>query len=187
LSDAFMATGAWFQTTFGPAFVAVWNAIATALPAVWAGIRMGFVSFANGMIMGFNGMIVSYTKGAELLANGVIAGINGIISAYNRLASALKLPDLPSLSYLSLSAPQIPLIAAANGFNGDVNGPHLFLAGEAGQEHVSITPNGGSSKGNNGPTVINYITVQGSIKSSQELAKDVDKVMKDTLKRHGWA
>ena len=120
------------------------------------------------------------------MANGFIAVLNGIISGYNRIAGLLHLPMLGQIGSVSIPVPAIPMIAAANGFNGMANSPTMFLAGEAGSEHVSITPNGGSSKGNNGLTVINYITVQGSIKSSQELAKDVDKVMKDTLKRHGW-
>ena len=38
-------------------------------------------------------------------------------------------------------------IPAADGFNGMVNKPTMFLAGEAGSEHVSITPSGGSGSG----------------------------------------
>jgi hypothetical protein len=163
-----------------------WGKITQGLGAAWNAIHGGFVGFANGMVTGFNAMIQAFTKGAETLANGVISGINAIIGAYNNLASVLKLPRLPALPTISLSAPQIPLIAAAKGADFMTNGPTMMLVGEAGQEHVSVTPNGGSTRGNNGPTVINYITVQGSIKSARELAKDVDKVMKDTLKRHGW-
>ena len=38
-------------------------------------------------------------------------------------------------------------VAAANGFSGMVKKPTMFLAGEAGAEHVQVTPNGGGSGG----------------------------------------
>jgi hypothetical protein len=37
--------------------------------------------------------------------------------------------------------------AAANGFSGMVNSPTMFLAGEAGAEHVNISPHGNKSSG----------------------------------------
>ena len=43
-------------------------------------------------------------------------------------------------------------VAAANGFNGMVNKPTMFLAGEAGSEHVQVTPHG---QGRGGGNVIN--------------------------------
>lgn len=43
-------------------------------------------------------------------------------------------------------------VKAAGGFDGMVNGPTMFLAGEAGSEHVRITPHGGGGGG--GVTVV---------------------------------
>jgi hypothetical protein len=44
-------------------------------------------------------------------------------------------------------------IPAADGFNGMVNKPTMFLAGEAGAEHVNISPHGNKSSG--GTPVVN--------------------------------
>jgi hypothetical protein len=45
-------------------------------------------------------------------------------------------------AYGSRTIVRAGVIAAATGFDGMVNGPTLFLAGEAGREHVKVTPRG---------------------------------------------
>lgn len=62
--------------------------------------------------------------------------------------------------------------AHANGFDGTINRPHLFLAGEAGPERVKITPlgKGGSGGGADGSTTI---IVQGDVFNAEKL---VDKI-----------
>ena len=46
--------------------------------------------------------------------------------------------------------------AAANGFDGDVNKPTAFLAGEAGPERVTVTPKGEKNKSASGGVNINF-------------------------------
>jgi hypothetical protein len=58
---------------------------------------------------------------------------------------------------IAMGVPQIPSINtsggsswikyAANGFSGMVNSPTMFMAGEAGSEHVNISPHGNKSSG----------------------------------------
>jgi TP901 family phage tail tape measure protein len=61
---------------------------------------------------------------------------------------------------------------AANGFDGVVTGPRLFLAGEGGEpERVKITPMSKMGQGESGGNT--YITVQGDVFDSEKL---VDKI-----------
>lgn len=72
------------------------------------------------------------------------------------------------------------VFAAAHGFDGMVRGPTMFLAGEAGPEHVQITPAAARSGGRGGssaPTVNVY--VQGSIIAE----RDLDKRIRESLVR----
>jgi len=55
--------------------------------------------------------------------------------------------DLPTMGSGGYDPTQVGGIAAANGFNGMVNKPTMFLAGERGSEHVQVTPHGRSSGG----------------------------------------
>lgn len=50
----------------------------------------------------------------------------------------------------------IAMAKAANGFEGVVTRPTMFLTGEAGPERVSVTPKG-KGKGSNSPVVINVV------------------------------
>ena len=63
-----------------------------------------------------------------------------------------------------------------------VTKPTMFLAGEAGSEHVSITPHGGKT----GNTFIINITSNASVMALEELKSFVDKSLKNTLKRVGF-
>lgn len=72
-----------------------------------------------------------------------------------------ELPNLLKNSGFARSV-AVPGIAAANGFDGTVTKPTLFLAGEAGAEHVQVTPNGRGGTGS-GPLIGSLtINVSGS-------------------------
>ena len=62
-----------------------------------------------------------------------------------------------------------------------VNRPTMFLAGEAGPEQVTISPNGQSSGGN---TII--INVAGSVVTEKRISQMVDQYQKQNLKSRGF-
>ena len=64
-----------------------------------------------------------------------------------------------------------------------VNRPTMFLAGEAGPEQVSITPNGGGRSGGGNTLIIN---VGGSVVTERKLAQIVDQYQKQNLKSRGF-
>lgn len=152
----------WVSTglaTLTPAFVATWNGIVTA-------INVG----VNSVIDGIN-----------FIVNGAISAINWFIS---RINSALGKwgTSIPLItSFTGIPSVNLPLIPAAKGFDGMVNSPTMFLAGEAGSEHVSITPHGKSSGGD---TII--INVGGSVVTERKLAQIVDQYQKQNLKSRGF-
>jgi hypothetical protein len=59
---------------------------------------------------------------------------------------ALIAMRIPTISTNASGSPSW-VTAAANGFSGMVNSPTMFLAGEAGAEHVNISPHGNKSSG----------------------------------------
>jgi hypothetical protein len=71
---------------------------------------------------------------------------------------------------------------AASGYEGTVQGPTLFLAGESGPEHVSIRPrNAAPSGGGGSPIVFNFSPlVQVTVEPGQEdrVARDVDEILR---------
>jgi hypothetical protein len=75
-------------------------------------------------------------------------------------------------------------IAAASGFDGIVNSPIHFLAGEKGPEAISITPL--SKGGGQGNTIHVHVNVAGSLHSTQSLKEFIDKTLKDTLRQVGF-
>lgn len=154
----------------------------------WAGtaftiLQEAFTVGWNSIIKITEGAVNGLMAGLESLINGFISVINRMISAYNSVASKLGLPKLSTLGNISLPRVTLPIIAAANGFDGVVNKPTMFLAGEAGSEQVSITPHGQSSSNGNGTIIIN---VQGSVITERELVNRVDSALKDRLKRRGF-
>lgn len=72
-------------------------------------------------------------------------------------------------------------IHAAGGFDGIVTRPTLFMAGEAGIEHVRVTPGGGSGGG-----VTVNVHVAGSVWSSGELAEEITRVVTNKLLAGGF-
>ena len=73
-------------------------------------------------------------------------------------------------------------IPAANGFSGMVNKPTMFLAGEAGSEHVNITPSGGSSGGG---ITVNIGTMNGSDNDLRKLKQTILEVIQQSSANRG--
>ena len=73
-------------------------------------------------------------------------------------------------------------IPAADGFNGMVNKPTMFLAGEAGSEHVSITPSGGSSGGG---ITVNIQNMNGSDNDLRKLKQTILEVIQQSSANRG--
>jgi hypothetical protein len=71
---------------------------------------------------------------------------------------------------------------AADGFNGMVNKPTMFLAGEAGSEHVSITPSGGSGGGG---ITINIQNMNGSDNDLRKLKQTILEVIQQSSANRG--
>ena len=72
------------------------------------------------------------------------------------------------------------ITTAANGFNGMVNSPTMFLAGESGSEHVSITPNGGS-----GGITVNIQNMNGSDNDLRKLKQTILEVIQQSSVNRG--
>ncbi|UVF62448.1 tail tape measure protein [Nitrososphaeria virus YSH_922147] len=154
---------------------------------IWASQGLDFLKNLfettwNSIISTTNAAINGIISGIESLSNSFISVINRMISAYNRVAKKIGLPKLSTIEGMSLPRVNIPLITAAKGFDGMVNSPTMFLTGEAGPEHVSVTPNGGSSR--NGTTII--VNVQGSIMTERQLFSKLDNIQKGRLKGLGF-
>jgi hypothetical protein len=146
-------------------------------------LKTAFITTFNGIISTINFGVNSVISGINLIINGAISAINSFISAINSILSRARLGTIPLIPRFSgIPSVNLPLIAAAKGFNGMVNSPTMFLAGEAGPEQVSITPNGGGRSG--GSTLI--INVGGSVVTERKLAQIVDQYQKQNLKSRGF-
>lgn len=161
------AHGAWLRDNFVPIFT-------TLIPTALVEAKTAFINFANGTIKLFEFMYNSVKNGFVFLINGIITGLNLLIKGFNKI-SPIKIGLIP---HISVPDVKIPLIKAATGFEGIVNRPTMFLAGEAGSEAVSIRPNGGG-----GGTVI--VHVHGSILAEREVERIGLNALKRDLKRVG--
>ena len=171
----------------GNAGLALTQFFLTDLP-LWAGtglelLKTAFITTWNGIVSAVNVGINSVISGINFIVNGAITAINSFISMINRILSRARLSSIPLIpSFSGIPQVSLPLIAAAKGFDGMVNRPTMFLAGEAGPEQVSITPNGGRS--GSGSTLI--INVGGSVVTERKLAQIVDQYQKQNLKSRGF-
>jgi hypothetical protein len=73
------------------------------------------------------------------------------------------------------------VVPAADGFNGMVNSPTMFLAGEAGSEHVSITPSGESGGG----ITVNIQNMNGSDNDLRKLKQTILEVIQESSANRG--
>lgn len=138
----------------------------------WIAITEMTNVFGSNLVIGVNGIFSS-----------LITSMNSAISAYNSAARKLGRSTIPLLTFTPNSFKSIPLptVKAATGFDGMVNRPTMFLAGEAGPEQVTISPNGQSSGGN---TII--INVAGSVVTEKRISQMVDQYQKQNLKSRGF-
>lgn len=134
--------------------------------------KTGFTTLGNIIISILNGVL----NGFENWLNLVRKAINKLISAAN------KLPGINIQKISKVTIPSIPFIAAATGFEGEVTKPTLFLAGEAGNETVSIRPNGRNGGGQ--ITIIQNIA--GSILAERDVERIAQQGLKKRLKSHGF-
>jgi TP901 family phage tail tape measure protein len=115
----------------------------------------------------FKGISASIIK--ELISMGVrMLAFRAITALFGGPAAAIGAGAFTPI----FGGSPIPFNAAANGYDGMVKGPHMFLAGEAGPERVTITPlgkGGAASNSGSGMTIV----VQGDIYNAE---KFIDKI-----------
>ena len=111
---------------------------------------------------GFNPFVDAPPQQAQQLQQGIAPQAQGgQLAALQQLQAGQAAPQqqaapqLGALQQLQQQLAQPPVVAAAGGFQGQVNRPTTFLAGEAGPESVNIQPQGGgrapTSGGNPNP------------------------------------
>ena len=101
------------------------------------------------------------------LLDGLRNVIGGIKSWWNSIDLNISIPDIPGVPGRGQSFDLIPDIAAANGFDGMITKPTTFLVGEAGPEHVKVTPAGRSSSGGSGRPIVVNLVMDGRVVSKQ--------------------
>lgn len=173
----------WMQNTFAPVLGAVWNALVSAATTAWNILHNAFVALWNGWAGIANVGIKAISDGIISFLNGAIDMINGFLTGINTILAAAHLPTIGVVGHVTWQAPQIPTITAAAGFNGVVNQPTLFLAGEAGQsESVQIgSPNSG---GSGGVSMVNHF--HGSIMTERQVSDMVLRRLERKLRDRGW-
>ena len=168
----------------GGIFVAIWEGIKASISGVWTIITEQFTAFWNTLVTTMNTAGTSLTSGVNSIFGNMISALNSMITKYNSAATKMRQSTIQPIAFTPVSyTPIQPIIAAATGFNGMVNSPTMFLAGEAGPEQVSITPNGGGRSGSGSTLIIN---VGGSVVTERKLAQIVDQYQKQNLKSRGF-
>lgn len=126
------------------------------------------------------------TGGYNELSKGVIGSINNMITQYNRIAKKTKQSTLGLATNYTIPATTLGGKRSATGFEGITNGMTSFIAGEAGREHVKITPLGSNTGSGKGQIINQYITVQGSILAERDVERIANNGLKRDLKRVGF-
>lgn len=126
------------------------------------------------------------TNGYNTLSKGVIGSINNMITQYNRIARKTKQSTLGEATNFTIPATTLGGKRSATGFEGITNGMTSFIAGEAGREHVKITPLGSNTGSGKGQVINQYITVQGSILAERDVERIANNGLKRDLKRVGF-
>ena len=118
----------------------------------------------------FKGLPVGMAADGMGVTDAVLNEAFKLVEGFSKLAGVHV--DLPTMGSGGYDPTQVGGIAAANGFNGMVNKPTMFLAGERGSEHVQVTPHGRSSGGT---------TVNISIGNMSGNANDLNKLRSTIL------
>jgi hypothetical protein len=167
----------------------IWGSIQTVATGAWTALKAGFVSFWNGLALVSNSGIRIIVGGIQTFVNSIVSAINTLISWYDAVAGRVGLPAIALVPSVALPVPQIPLVAAAQGFEGIVSRPIMFLAGEGGRsESISIRPSnsaGIATATGTGSTNVTII-VQGNLATQQQFFRDVDRYFKTQARRYGF-
>src|SRR3990167_4661293 len=117
------------------------------------------------------------TPESQILEQGAWNVMNTLESQIKKLVNMMLAIGITDPNIQSIYSP----IKAAHGYDGMINHPTLFLAGESGPEHISITPNGRSYGGNT--TIVN---IGGSVITERQLFARLDEIQKNNLRRRGF-
>jgi len=93
----------------------------------------------------FKGLPVGMAADGMGVTDAVLNEAFKLVEGFGKLAGVHI--DLPTMGEGKYDPTKIGGIAAANGFNGMITKPTMFLAGEKGSEHVQVTPHGQQSGG----------------------------------------
>lgn len=176
-----LGNAALFMTNFFLNDLPNWVTIATEtvmklFASMWGSIK----EFSSSAINFIVDQITSFINRARSLLKSLI---DFIVQGARSLGGRLTSGGSNTNQYSGMQGSAVTsALHAANGFNGMVNQPTLFLAGEGGPEQVNITPKGETSGGGN--TVI--INVAGSVVTEKKLAYMVDQYQKQNLKSRGF-
>lgn len=152
------------------------------LAGSWDNIQKDFIAMVNGIISGLNAGMSAIASGINFIVNSIISAINAVINAYNALPKTLRIfGTTGTISPVNISAPTIPLISAATGFQGRLSQDTMFVAHKG--EDVSIIPPGRTGSGGS-ITINNHFA--GSLISKREFLGKVDSHLKTEARRYGF-
>jgi len=158
------------------------------LTPLWDAIKGGFTNFGNIIITVINFLAGGIVSGLNAIGQTIVDFVNSLISRYETMRKSLgsigkALPPLNPLTFTPLKITPIPLIEAATGFEGMVNKPTMFLAGEAGSEMVSISSR---NRGGSSMTVVINNNIGGSILTEKKVIDITLNSLKEELRRRGF-
>jgi hypothetical protein len=177
----------WLGNVFYTGFSTAWQGIQSAAEASWIALKSGFLGLWNSFATVANAAMSGIAVGISGFLNGIISAVESALNAMARLSGGGGI----SLGRVSISAPQIPLIAAATGMDSITNGPMLILAGEGGRrEHVTVTPEssaGFSGQGGGGGRGDVHIHLHGSnLWTTRDLLRTASKAFDSDLTSRGF-
>ena len=119
----------WIQENFITPIKDGISGIITSIQQTWANLGTALASPFQAAATTIRGVLNSVIGGVESTINGVIQAINSLIAGANRAASAVGLPQIPTLQTVSL-----PRFAEG----GVVSGPTLAMVGEGGEPEYIV-------------------------------------------------
>jgi len=158
------------------------------LTPLWDALKGGFTGFGNIIITVINFLAGGIVSGLNTIGQTIVDFVNRLIAKYEAMRKSLgsigkALPQLNPLTFEPIKFTPIPLIEAATGFEGMVNKPTMFLAGEAGSEMVSISSR---NRGGSSMTVVINNNIGGSILTEKKVVDITLNSLKEELRRRGF-
>lgn len=162
---------------FGKKFAEAWEGLLTYVGDIAKKIVDKVIAMKDDIIKYVADSLLELAKIPQKLVTGAANAVGGAIdyATGQKQGSTINTATKTLSDFLNL-----PVKKSAKGFDGMVTTPTMFLAGEAGPERVTVSPNGLSS----GVNV--QIVVQGSIWERNKLMKEVDGYLNETLSRRGF-